>query len=301
MLRKLGLLRIFQQRNFGKYEIVKPARISPILDVPENIDKPEYYQTCEPSPALGNPEIKNETQIQHMKASCRLASSILKDLNEFVQVGITTDDIDKYVHEKCIKHRAYPSPLYYRGFPKSICTSVNNVVCHGIPDNRKLINGDIINIDITVYFEGHHGDCSKTYLIGDVDEQGKELISLTEECLKKGISVCGPGVPFVEIGYSIEELATVHRYNVFPGVLGHGIGSYFHGAPDIYHTANTYPGTMESGMTFTIEPALTRGEQMIEVLEDGWTAVTADGARSAQAEHTILINDDGFVILTDQH
>ncbi|CAH0550045.1 unnamed protein product, partial [Brassicogethes aeneus] len=212
--------------------------------------------------------------------------------------GKTTDEIDKLVHSLTIENGAYPSPYNYRNFPKSVCTSINNVACHGIPDDRKLLNGDIINVDITVFLDGHHGDCSKSFLVGDVDDVGKNLVEATEICLHEGIEICKPGAYFRQIGAQIQQRASQLGFNVIPAFIGHGIGRYFHGPPDIYHMRNNYPGRMEPGMTFTIEPILTQGGHMIEILEDDWTAVTVDDARTAQFEHTVLILDSGVKILT---
>ncbi|KAL5279062.1 METAP1D family protein [Megaselia abdita] len=234
-----------------------------------------------------------------MRESCKLAASVLKSCEQLASEGITTDEIDRFVHNEAIKANAYPSPLRYAGFPKSVCTSVNNVACHGIPDDRKLMDGDVINIDITVFLNGYHGDCSKTYLVGNVDERGRHLVKSNEECLNKAIGLCGPGVPLNLIGGFCESFAKLCKLKVIPAFIGHGIGSYFHGPPEILHFKNNYPGIMQQGMTFTIEPIFTTGEsEEIEIQEDGWTAMTVDGARTSQFEHTILITEDGYEILT---
>lgn len=170
-----------------------------------------------------------------MRESCKLAATVLKSCEQLAVEGITTDEIDKFVHNEAIKANAYPSPLRYAGFPKSVCTSVNNVACHGIPDDRKLIDGDIINIDITVFFNGYHGDCSKTFLVGNVDERGRHLVQSNEECLNKAIGLCGPGVPINLIGGFCESFAKLCKLTVIPAFIGHGIGSYFHGPPEIMH------------------------------------------------------------------
>ncbi|XP_046963156.1 methionine aminopeptidase 1D, mitochondrial isoform X1 [Vanessa cardui] len=284
-------------RRFGVYDKVHPAETTPSRIVPEHIEKPDYI--------LGKllntskkPEIKNEEQIKGMRQSCNVAANILKILQPFVQPGVTTDDIDELVHTLSLEAGAYPSPLHYKGFPKSVCTSVNNVAVHGIPDLRPLQNGDIVNVDITVFFKGYHGDCSKTFLVGDVDDLGLQLVHATEDCLNQAISICGPDVPFCDIGFRIYRIAKRHKLTVLPAFVGHGIGKYFHGPPDIYHTQNRYPGLMKPGMTFTIEPVLSHGNEKTVLLEDGWTVTTEDGARAAQAEHTILITEDGAEILT---
>ncbi|CAH1176142.1 unnamed protein product [Phaedon cochleariae] len=288
-----------QKKKIGKYKIVAPGNITAKLEVPEYIKKPSYFSNGIPSEDVPNyPEIKNAGQIKCMRESCELAANILKNVGEFIEVGKTTDDIDVFVFHQCIKYNAYPSPLNYKNFPKSVCTSVNNVACHGIPDDRPLEDGDIINIDITIFYNGYHGDCSKTFLIGNVDTEGRDLVEATEICLKEAIQICKPGVLFRDIGACINQKAYNLGFQVIPCFIGHGIGHYFHGPPDIYHIGNNYPGRMEAGMTFTIEPILTQGSEMIEILEDEWTAVTVDNARTAQFEHTILITDYGADILT---
>lgn len=198
-----------------------------------------------------------------------------------------------------IKSNAYPSPLRYSGFPKSVCTSVNNIACHGIPDDRALCDGDIINIDITVYLNKFHGDTSKTFLVGDVDERGKYLVHHNEVALQKAIEVCRPGQPFNVIGAAISKYAKEVGLEVVPAFIGHGIGEFFHGPPEVFHFENDYDcGIMEPRMTFTIEPILSLGTKELELWEDGWTAATMDGSRTSQVEHTILITDDGCEILT---
>uniref|UniRef100_A0A336LZH3 Methionine aminopeptidase n=1 Tax=Culicoides sonorensis TaxID=179676 RepID=A0A336LZH3_CULSO len=288
--------------DFGvcNHPITELGNVSPELPVPDHIIKPSYYHKpmIEPSNNIGPVEIKTPEQIKGMRESCQLAAKILNSVPSILKPGLTTDQIDEFVHENSIKSNAYPSPLRYLGFTKSVCTSVNNVACHGIPDDRPLQNGDIINVDITVYFNGFHGDCSKTFQIGDVDERGKYLVKSTEECLNNAIKICQPNMPFNLIGKVISEFAKTKQLNVFPQFIGHGIGSYFHGPPEVLPYENNYGGIMEPGMTFTIEPILTLGDIEIELWEDNWTAVSVDGARSAQFEHTILITETGHEILT---
>jgi len=211
---------------------------------------------------------------------------------------MTTDELDQFAHEIIVSHEAYPSPLLYRGFPKSICSSVNNVACHGIPDDRPLQDGDIINIDITVFYNGFHGDCSETFPIGNVDTSGKALIQAARQCRDEAINACGPGRGFSVIGKTVSTIAQQFEFKVMPVFCGHGIGRYFHGLPDIFHFDNDYPGIMDVGMTFTIEPVISEGSEQANILEDGWTAVTTDGSRTAQFEHTILITEEGVEILT---
>ncbi|XP_008195219.1 methionine aminopeptidase 1D, mitochondrial [Tribolium castaneum] len=282
----------------GKFNIVEPGNVSPQKTVPDHIVKPSYYATGHPTEFIDHPEIKNLEQIENIRESCKLAANILKKVEYFVKVGVTTDEVDSFTHDLIISKGAYPSPLNYKKFPKSVCTSVNNVACHGIPDDRKLEDGDIINVDITVFYNGYHGDCSKTFLVGNVDDLGKELVKATETCLKEGISICKPGVKFCKVGEKIEHKAKSLGFTVVPAFIGHGIGHYFHGPPDIYHLSNDYPGVMKAGMTFTIEPVLSTGSEEIVILDDGWTAVTLDFSRTAQFEHTVLISETGVEILT---
>jgi methionyl aminopeptidase len=213
---------------------------------------------------------------------------------------MTTDEIDIFVFNEAIKNNSYPSPLRYSGFPKSVCTSVNNIACHGIPDNRKLEDGDIINVDITVYLNKFHGDTSKTFLIGEVDDRGRYLVHHNEIALQKAIEICKPGQSFNEIGNVISKYAKENDLRVVPAFIGHGIGSFFHGPPEIYHFENDYDigDVMRPGMTFTIEPILSLGTEELELWEDGWTTTTMDGSRTSQFEHTILITDYGCEILT---
>lgn len=216
-----------------------------------------------------------------------------------LQPGISTHEIDRFVFNEIIKQNCYPSPLYYCGYPKAICTSVNNVACHGIPDSRKLMDGDIINIDITVFHENCHGDCSKTFLVGKVDDNGRYLVYHNEKGLYEAIKICRPGVDFREIGKALQAYANRAELNIVQDFIGHGIGEDFHCPPEIYHFENNYEiGIMEKGMIFTIEPIFSEGAAEIELWEDEWTVSTVDNSRTSQHEHTVLINDDSCEILT---
>ncbi|KAG7464017.1 hypothetical protein MATL_G00182780 [Megalops atlanticus] len=243
-------------------------------------------------------EIKDEDQIDGLRRACQLARHILLLAGRSLKVGMTTDEIDFIVHQEAIRHNAYPSPLRYGGFPKSVCTSVNNVVCHGIPDSRPLQAGDIINIDVTVYLEGYHGDTSETFLVGEVDERGRSLVEAARRCRDEAIAACSPGVPLCVIGNTISQIADSCGFQVCPYFIGHGIGSYFHGHPEIWHHANDNNMLMEEGMAFTIEPILMEGSSEFKILKDKWTAVSVDDKRSAQFEHTVVITSDGVEILT---
>jgi methionyl aminopeptidase len=300
-------------RDVGKFN-------ANLYAVPEHIKKPHYYSLRnEPSRTDGKIEIKNEQQIEGMRKSCKLAAGILsmcEDVvkvwrryhpclvpkitqNLFFQVGTTTEAIDHFLFKQITRANAYPSPLRYCGFPKSVCTSVNNIACHGIPDDRSLMDGDIINVDITVFFEGFHGDCSRTFAVGNVDEVGRRLIMHNEEALMQAIAVCRPGACFNEIGGEISAYAKAMDFRNVRAFIGHGIGEFFHGPPEIYHFENELNmEVMKEGMTFTIEPIFSEGSDELELWEDKWTASTIDGSRTAQHEHTVLITEDGVEILT---
>ncbi|KAB0803280.1 hypothetical protein PPYR_00250 [Photinus pyralis] len=299
-MRQFRYLRRFWpiKTDFGTYKIVTPGKISPPRSVPSHIAKPTYYESGTPPLPLLRPEIKKDNEIKKMRSSCKLAANVLDEIGRIIHVGQTTDELDAVIHELVIANGAYPSPLNYKHFPKSVCTSVNNVACHGIPDDRPLQDGDIVNVDITVFLDNYHGDCSKTFLIGQVDKKGCDLVEATQVCLEAAIEICKPGQSFSAIGAAIQKKARELKFSVVPAFIGHGIGSYFHGPPDIYHFRNNYPGVMDVGMTFTIEPVLSQGTGEIGVLEDNWTAITLDNSRTAQFEHTVLITPKGCEILT---
>ncbi|XP_067667791.1 methionine aminopeptidase 1D, mitochondrial-like [Haliotis asinina] len=280
------------------YSLVQPQNVSSVSHVPDHIKRPVYVQTGSVPVASKPIPLKNQTQIDGMKAACSLASNILEKAGEAVRIGVTTDEIDQLVHRLSIENNAYPSPLLYKGFPKSVCTSVNNVACHGIPDSRPLMDGDIINIDVTVYLNGYHGDCSKTFLVGNVDRGGQLLVDVARHCRDAGVSVCKPGVRFCEIGKAISSAAHSAGFSVIPEFCGHGIGENFHEKPDILHFEHHDEAVMAPRMTFTVEPIICSGHPDFRILEDGWTAVTLDSCRSAQFEHTVLITEEGVEILT---
>jgi len=283
------------------YSVVKPATVTPRLnptEVPHHVKPPPYYLTGVPPKPPNYHEIKTKENIQFMREACSLARKVLTEAGKLAKVGTSTNSIDQLVTQLAFEAGAYPSPLNYRGFPKSVCTSVNNCVCHGIPDSRPLEDGDIINIDITVFLNGHHGDCSETFLVGEVDREGQELIKVAREALYVGIDQCGPGKQFSGIGSAIHSHVSSRGFQVIPSFTGHGIGTYFHGPPDIYPCRNSYPGKMMPGMTFTIEPGVSEGSADVMILRDRWTAVSPDNSRSAQFEHTVLITEEGVDILT---
>jgi methionyl aminopeptidase len=234
-----------------------------------------------------------------MRETGKVAAEVLARAGELVRPGTTTDEIDVFVHELTVELGGYPSPLNYQGYPKSVCTSVNEVICHGIPDDRALQDGDIVNLDVTVYRDGVHGDTNATFLVGDVDPESRRLVDVTEQCLWRGIEAVQPGRPISDIGRAIEDHAKKHRFGVVRAFIGHGIGEQFHTDLQILHYYDPNATTvMRPGMTFTIEPMITMGTWRHVLWDDGWTAVTADGRRTAQFEHTILVTDDGVEVLT---
>ncbi|CAI5762153.1 methionine aminopeptidase 1D, mitochondrial isoform X1 [Podarcis lilfordi] len=288
----------FQRQRNTPYSIVWPALVSPAHPVPKHIKKPDYVTTGV-VPSWGDYiEIKNEDQIQGLRQACQLARHVLLRAGKSLKVGMTTEEIDCLVHHEIIRQDAYPSPLGYGNFPKSVCTSVNNVVCHGIPDSRPLQDGDIINIDVTVYFNGYHGDTSETILVGNVDESGQKLVEVARKCRDEAIAACRPGAPFSVIGNTISHIARQNDLRVCPYFVGHGIGSYFHGHPEVWHHENESDLLMQEGMAFTIEPILMEGSYEFKILKDNWTAVSVDNKRSAQFEHTVVITSRGAEILT---
>ncbi|XP_072730353.1 methionine aminopeptidase 1D, mitochondrial isoform X2 [Ciconia boyciana] len=288
----------FQGQRNTVYSIVWPATVSPAHPVPKHIKKPDYVTTGIVPDWGDDIEIKNEDQIQGLRQACQLARHVLLLAGKGLKVGMTTEEIDSIVHHEIIRQNAYPSPLGYGGFPKSVCTSVNNVVCHGIPDSRPLQDGDIINIDVTVYYNGYHGDTSETFLVGTVDKSGQKLVEVARKCRDEAIAACRPGAPFSVIGNTISSVARRGGFQVCPSFVGHGIGSYFHGHPEVWHHANDSDLLMEEGMAFTIEPIIMEGSPEFKILKDKWTAISVDNKRSAQFEHTIVITSEGAEILS---
>lgn len=246
--------------------------------------------------------IKGPAEQDAMRAACRLAARTLKLCGEMIKPGITTESINEFVHQFTIDNNAVPAPLNYHGFPKSVCTSVNEVVCHGIPSRKRVLeDGDIINVDVTPILDGFHGDTSRTYCVGDVSAETRKLVDTTWECLERAIAVVRPGVRIREIGGAIQDHAESFGYGVVREYVGHGIGRVFHEAPQVAHYRAKGPNPrLRAGMTFTIEPMINLGGyETILDSSDGWTVRTADGSLSAQFEHTILITDDGCEVLTD--
>ena len=276
-----------------------PGRISPQLSVPGSIARPEYVSKPAPAKFLGS-NVKTPGQIEKIRASGKLAASAIDLVGTHAKPGVTTDDLDKIAHQFLIDNGAYPSTLGYRGYPKSICSSVNEVICHGIPDDTVLEDGDIVNIDITAYLDGFHGDSNQTFLVGNVSEEVSLLVERTREALNRGIAVVAPGRAVNLIGRAIESYAKRFNYGVVRDFTGHGIGESFHSGLIIphYDSAPMYSDVMEVGMVFTIEPMLTLGTHQWTMWADGWTVVTKDQSITAQFEHTLVVTETGAEILT---
>jgi methionyl aminopeptidase len=277
---------------------IQPAVISPRRSVPAAIPRPEYVDRAEPTPYVGS-HVQTAETIQRMRVAGRLAAQAMQAGAAVIAPGVTTDAIDKVVHEFLLDHGAYPSTLGYRGFPKSCCTSVNEVICHGIPDARPLEDGDLVKIDVTAYLNGVHGDNCATYFCGEVDEASRLLTERTREALDRGIRAARPGRRVNVIGRVIESYARRFGYGVVTDYTGHGVHTAFHSGLVIPHYDEPrYDTVIEPGMTFTIEPMITLGTGRWYVWDDDWTVLTADGSRCAQFEHTLVITDSGAEILT---
>jgi methionyl aminopeptidase len=244
--------------------------------------------------------IKTAEEIEKMRAAGRLAADVLRMIGPYVQAGVTTGELDRLCHDYIVNvQQAVPAPLNYKGFPKSICTSVNHVVCHGIPGDKKLKKGDVVNIDVTVIKDGFHGDTSKMFFVGEASIQAKRLARISHECMLKGIELVRPGIRLGDIGHAIQTHAEANGCSVVREYCGHGIGRTFHEDPQVLHYGR--PGTgmeLVPGMTFTIEPMINAGRKEVKLLPDNWTVVTRDHSLSAQWEHTILVTDHGHEILT---
>ena len=234
-----------------------------------------------------------------MRKAGRLAAEVLDYITPFVKPNVTTEHLDALCHAFILDHNAIPAPLGYKGFPKSICTSLNHVVCHGIPGPRSLISGDILNIDVTVIYEGWHGDTSRMFYVGDVGIKAQRLVEVTYAAMMRGIAMVKPGNTLGDIGYAIQHYVEENKYSVVQDFCGHGIGQFFHGPPTILHYGKKEAGIiLKEGMFFTIEPMVNAGRYAIKVLSDGWTAVTRDQSLSAQFEHTVGVTKTGVEIFT---
>ncbi|CAB5051512.1 unannotated protein [freshwater metagenome] len=277
---------------------LKPGVVSPMRSVPNSIPRPEYVGKKSPKRYRGS-EVQSQETIEKMRIAGRIAAGALAEVGRNVAPGITTDELDRIGHEYLLDHNAYPSTLGYRYFPKSLCASLNEVICHGIPDSTVVQDGDICNIDITAFIHGVHGDTNATFFAGDVDEESRLLVERTAESLKRAIEAVKPGRPINVIGRVIESYAKRFNYGVVRDFTGHGISTTFHSGLVVPHYDTEHFDTiMQEGMTFTIEPMLTLGTYNWDMWDDDWTVVTKDRMRSAQFEHTLVVTADGAEILT---
>ncbi|MRK02284.1 type I methionyl aminopeptidase [Aeromicrobium sp. S22] len=278
--------------------VLTAGRVSARRPVPASIERPEYVGQIAPLPYRG-PLVRDAQTIEAMRIAGRIAAQALDAVEAAIAPGVTTDELDRIGHEFIVAQGAYPSTLGYRGYPKSLCSSVNEVICHGIPDDRPLEDGDIVNIDITAYIGGVHGDTNKTYLVGDVDQESRLLVERTQEATMRAIRAVKPGREINVIGRVIETYAKRFGYGVVRDFTGHGVGPAFHDGLVIPHYDDPSADTvMQPGMTFTIEPMLTLGSIDWDMWDDGWTATTRDRSRTAQFEHTLLVTSNGAEILT---
>mmetsp|Transcript_18946 Transcript_18946/g.24379 ORF Transcript_18946/g.24379 Transcript_18946/m.24379 type:complete len:414 (+) Transcript_18946:88-1329(+) len=293
---------------------LRPCMLSPKRAMPPKIRRTDYADDTagvsysEQRDKTGHTNIRIYTakeldgtdEAPGLRHTCQMGREVLDIAGKALKVGVTTDEIDRVVHDACIERECYPSPLNYYNFPKSVCTSVNEVICHGIPDYREIEDGDIVNLDITTYNAGgYHGDLNETFFVGKVDADGQRLVQTAFECLSAAMALVKPGTLYRDLGQVIERHAKSNKCSVVRTYCGHGIGSLFHTIPNIPHYAkNKAKGTMKAGHVFTIEPMINLGTSGDRTWDDNWTAVTADGKRSAQFEHTILVTDSGFEILT---
>ncbi|MCZ1010295.1 type I methionyl aminopeptidase [Streptomyces lydicus] len=278
--------------------LLVPGKISPTRPVPASIPRPEYVGKDAPTPYTG-PEVQDAETIERMRIAGRIAAQAMEEAAKLIAPGVTTDELDRVAHEFMCDHGAYPSTLGYRGFPKSLCSSLNEVICHGIPDSTVLKDGDIVNLDVTAYLNGVHGDNNATYLCGDVDEESRLLVERTREALNRAIKAVKPGRQINIIGRVIESYAKRFGYGVVRDFTGHGINSSFHSGLIVPHYDSPHHTTdIKPGMTFTIEPMLTLGSYDYDMWDDGWTVVTKDRKRTAQFEHTLVVTDTGAEILT---
>ncbi|CAD5220480.1 unnamed protein product [Bursaphelenchus okinawaensis] len=288
---------------------LRPYPQTPKRAVPESIPYPDYASHPEGvsleernSKMAGHIVVNNEEEIEGVRLAAKLGREVLDAAAAAVDVGVTTDELDKIVHEACLERECYPSPLGYYKFPKSCCTSVNEVICHGIPDLRPLENGDLCNIDVTVYHRGFHGDLNETILVGDkVSKEDRDLVRVTYECLQQAIATVRPGVKYRDLGNVISKHASANGFSVVRRFTGHGIHRLFHTAPNVPHYAkNKAIGIMKPGHIFTIEPMINIGSWHDEMWPDDWTAVTRDGKKSAQFEQTMVVTEDGVDVLTER-
>ncbi|MFI7131212.1 type I methionyl aminopeptidase [Nonomuraea sp. NPDC050153] len=277
--------------------LLQPGRVSPMRKVPAQIERPEYVGKKRPK--TGESDVKSPEIIERMRVAGRIAAQALDEVAKHIRPGVTTDELDRVGHEFLIDNGAYPSTLGYKGYPKSLCTSINEVICHGIPDDTVLRDGDIVNVDITAYIGGVHGDTDATYLVGEVDEESRLLVERTREAMMRAIKAVAPGRQLNVVGRVIEAYAKRFGYGVVRDFTGHGIGTSFHSGLMVPHYDDpSLRVELVPGMTFTIEPMLTLGTIEYDIWPDKWTAVTKDRKRTAQFEHTIVVTETGSEILT---
>jgi methionyl aminopeptidase len=275
-----------------------PGRLSPMRAVPASIARPEYVGRPAPTPNADGDRYTPE-EVERIRAAGRIAAGAIEAAASVIRPGVTTDELDRIAHEYVVAHGAYPSTLGYRGYPKSSCTSVNEVICHGIPDDTVLEDGDLVNIDVTAYLDGYHGDLNHTFLVGDTGDEATLLVERTREALARAIRTVAPGRQVNVIGRAIEAYAKRFGYGVVRDYTGHGVGRAFHTGLVIPHyDAPEFDTVMEPGMVFTIEPMLTLGSIEWDVWQDDWTVVTRDHSLSAQFEHTLVVTERGAEILT---
>ncbi|MDR3202857.1 MAG: type I methionyl aminopeptidase [Bifidobacteriaceae bacterium] len=280
---------------------LKPGALTPGRPVPPSIPRPEYVGKAEPdSEPWPGSEVKDPETIERIARASKVAARALAAVGEAVEPGVTTDRLDAIGHEFLIGAGAYPSTLGYKGFPKSLCTSINEVICHGIPDSTRIEDGDIVNVDITAFLDGVHGDTNATFLAGDVDPESRALVERTKEATERGIRAVKPGREVNVIGRVIESYAKRFGYGVIRDYTGHGVGEAFHSGLVIphYDAAPRFSDIIEVGMVFTVEPMLALGTHQWRVWDDGWTVVTADRRRTAQFEHTIVVRENGAEVLS---
>mmetsp|Transcript_7853 Transcript_7853/g.7433 ORF Transcript_7853/g.7433 Transcript_7853/m.7433 type:complete len:413 (-) Transcript_7853:180-1418(-) len=298
-------------QNYRFTGSLRPARMSPWRSVPASIRKPDYADHANGESLSEQRDRANNTCIRIYSAeeldgevglrhACRMGREVLDEASRALRVGVTTDEIDRVVHEACLERDCYPSPLRYYNFPKSVCTSVNEVICHGIPDFREVQDGDIVNLDVTVFNRGgFHGDLNETFLVGQVDDDGKRLVRTAFQCLANALDKVKPGVLYRDLGTVISKTAQAQKCSVVRTYCGHGIGSLFHTAPNIPHYhKNKAKGIIKPGHVFTVEPMINLGNYADTTWDDNWSAVTSDGKRSAQFEHTLLVTETGYELLT---
>src|SRR3954470_15341052 len=277
---------------------VTPGKISPWRQVPPQIERPEYVGRKAPKKYRG-PDVQTPETIEKMRLASRLAAQATQLAGEHCKPGVTTDELDRIAHEFMVDHGAYPSTLGYKGYPKSCCTSLNEVICHGIPDSTVVEDGDIVNIDVTAYIDGVHGDTNATFLAGNVSEEHRLLVERTHEATMRAVKAVRPGRALSVVGRVIESYANRFGYNVVRDFTGHGIGTTFHNGLVVLHYDQPAVETIiEAGMTFTIEPMINLGALDYEIWDDHWTVVNTDGKWTAQFEHTLVVTDDGAEILT---